>query len=345
MTEERGIFLRVGLLILGGFALVAGLVWFFAGNTLRHGLAFESYFSETVEGLAIGAPVKYRGVTVGTVTELGLVTAEYGTHNLPVELDQQTYRMVFIRFVVDPARIGLPAAQVSDPTTAVAFGLRVRLASQGITGVAYVEVDFADPKKYPALDVPWTPRDPYIPSMPSTLLELKNQAVEFLATLNRLDLDTLITSVTAVVTDVRATLEHGDLHLTLERSAELVRTLNDAARAADLPGLTADFRRTSDALRAVAQDRDLHRVLANAAVASDHLAAASARLAPLIAALQSAAGRIDSGTADLQQGVLPILRDAQAAAANLRDTSEELRRYPPQFLLAEPPPRPRELPK
>jgi ABC-type transporter Mla subunit MlaD len=276
---------------------------------------------------------------VGRVLETGLVTAEYGTHNLPVELDQQTYRLVFVRFAVDPVRIGLPAAQVSDPTTAVRLGLRVRLASQGITGLTYAELDFVDPERYPALDVPWTPRDPYIPSMPSTLLELKNQATDFLAKLNRMDLDTLSTSLNGLVADLRADIGRGDVHETLARSAELLRTLDDAVRAADLPGLTADLRQTSDALRAVAQDRDLHRVLANAAVVSDHLAAASARLAPLIAALQAAAGRIDSGTADLQQGLLPILRDAQAAAANLRDTSEELRRYPPAFLLANPPAR------
>jgi paraquat-inducible protein B len=342
MTEGRGVFLRVGLLIVGGWVLVAGMVWFFAGSRVSRGIEFETYFGESVEGLEVGAPVKYRGVTVGRVTETGLVTAEYGTHNLPVELDQQTYRLVYVRFMVDPVRIGLPAAQVSDPTTAVRLGLRVRLASQGITGLTYAELDFVDPERYPPLGVPWTPRDPYIPSMPSTLLELKNQATDFLAKLNRLDLDTLSTSLNGLLADLRANIGHGDVHETLARSAELLRTLDDAVRAADLPGLTADLRQTSDALRAVAQDRDLHRVLANAAVVSDHLAAASARLAPLIAALQETAGRIDSGVADVQQGVLPILRDAQAAAANLRDTSEELRRYPPQFLLATPPARAQE---
>jgi paraquat-inducible protein B len=215
VTEGRGVFLRVGLLIVGGWVLVAGLVWFFAGSRVSRGIEFETYFGESVEGLEVGAPVKYRGVTVGRVTETGLVTAEYGTHNLPVELDQQTYRLVFVRFVVDPARIGLPAAQVSDPTTAVGLGLRVRLASQGITGLTYAELDFVDPNKYPALDVPWTPRDPYIPSMPSTLLELKNQATEFLAKLNRLDLDTLSTSLNGLVADVRGDIAHGDVHVTL----------------------------------------------------------------------------------------------------------------------------------
>lgn len=342
MTEGRAAFLRVGLLVLGGWGLVVALVWFFAGTTFSHGLLFESYFSESVEGLEVGAAVKYRGVTVGRVTELGLVTAEYGSHSIPEELPQETYRLVFVRFMVDPARVGLPAAQLAEMATPVRLGLRVRLASQGFTGLAYLEVDFVDPKKYPALDVPWTPHDPYIPSMPSTLHELENQVTDFLAKLDRVDLDALTASFTGLATDLRTNLERGDVHLTLARSAELLRTLNDSVQAADLPGLTADLRRTSDALRAVAQDRDLRRVLANAAVASDHLAAASARLGPLLAAFQATAGRIDNGTADLQQDLLPILRDAQAAAANLRDTTEELRRYPPQFLLAEPPPRTQE---
>jgi len=342
MTEGRGAFLRVGLLVLGSVVLVIGLVWFFAGNTFSHGLLFESYFGESVEGMDVGASVKYRGVTVGKVTELGLVTAEYPNRSVPEELDLQTYRLVFVRFVVDPARIGLPPEQMSDTPAAVRLGLRVRLASQGITGLTYVEVDFVDPTKYPALDVPWTPRDPYIPSMPSTLLQVENDATQFLAKLNRVDIDKLIASLTGLVADLRTDLSSGDVHLTLARATDLLRLLNDSVSAADLPGLTADLRRTSDALRAVAQDRDLHRVLANAAVASDHLAAASARLGPLIAALQATAGRVDNGTADLQRELLPILRDAQAAAANLRDTTDELRRYPPQFLLAEPPPRAQE---
>jgi hypothetical protein len=40
VTAGRAVFLRVGLLILGGWALVAGLVWFFAGEKLSHGIEF-----------------------------------------------------------------------------------------------------------------------------------------------------------------------------------------------------------------------------------------------------------------------------------------------------------------
>ena len=88
MNEARGAFLRVGLLVLGGLALVIGLVWFFGGSTLSHGTLFETYFGESVQGLEVGAPVKYRGVTVGRVTDLGLVAAEYGTRAAPAQVDR-----------------------------------------------------------------------------------------------------------------------------------------------------------------------------------------------------------------------------------------------------------------
>ena len=42
MTEGRGVFLRVGLLIVGGWVLVAGLVWFFAGSRVSRGIEFET---------------------------------------------------------------------------------------------------------------------------------------------------------------------------------------------------------------------------------------------------------------------------------------------------------------
>jgi paraquat-inducible protein B len=334
MNQTRGAFLRVGLLVVGGLVLVIGLVWFFGGRDLSHGTLFESYFSESVQGLDVGSPVKYRGVTVGRVTELGLVTAEYTT-GVPAQIDRKTYRLVFVRFLVDKKRLG----QVPETEDAVRVGLRVRLASQGITGLSYLELDFADPKLYPAQDVPWAPKDPYIPSMPSTLQQVQDAATQVLAKLNRIDVDALSTSLTGLLKNVNASLETGDLHLTIARAAALMGSLNDTVKAADLPGLTADLRQTSSALRELAQDRDLHRTLANASVLSDRLAAASARLGPLITGLQATANRADNGITDLQVSLQPILRDAQATMANLRDTTAELRRYPAQILLSDPPPR------
>ena len=74
------------------------------------------------------------------------------------------------------------------------------------------------------------------------------------------------------------------------------------------------------------------------ALAADRLATAAAQLPALIASLQATAQRAGNGTADLEQGLVPLLRDMQATAQNLREMTESLRRYPAQ-VFGQPPPR------
>ena len=44
VMEARGVYLRVGLLILGGIALLIALIWFLAGGQIAHGTLFEIVF-------------------------------------------------------------------------------------------------------------------------------------------------------------------------------------------------------------------------------------------------------------------------------------------------------------
>ena len=69
------------------------------------------------------------------------------------------------------------------------LGLRTKLASQGITGITYLELDFVDPKLYKAMVVPWQPRDLYIPSMPSTISQVQSAAQALYAKVQNVDLD------------------------------------------------------------------------------------------------------------------------------------------------------------
>ena len=73
-------------------------------------------------------------------------------------------------------------------------------------------------------------------------------------------------------------------------------------------------------------------------MAADRLATAAARLPALIASVQATAQRAGNGTSDLEQGLVPLLRDMQATAQNLREMTESLRRYPAQ-VFGQPPPR------
>ncbi len=330
-----GASIRVGLLILVGIALTLGFVWFLGGWTVGHGALCESYFNESVQGLEVGAEVKYRGVTLGRVTEIGMVSAEYDTGQ-KLAVTRASYRQVFVRYQLDRASMG----QMPDTATMVNLGLRARLAALGITGLSYIELDFVDPARYPAESPPWKPKADFIPSMPSaSLSQVQDAAQQVLAKLNTVDFATLATSLTQLVQDLRGELSTGDVHATLGQTQELLRTLHDAVQAADLPGVSAEWRRTALAVRDTVQGEDMKRLLAGGAQSADRLARAAAQLPPLIAALQATAQRLDSGTADLQRALVPVLRDLQAAAQNLREVTEALRRAPAQVLLGQPPPR------
>lgn len=331
--EGSGIYLRVGLLILVGIVLLVAVIWFLGGAQISHGVLFESYFRESVQGLEVGTTVKYRGVTVGRVTDIGLVSTEYG-QGQPVDIERQTYRLVFVRYVIDPGKFG----RMPDTEMAAKSGLRARLASQGLTGLTYIELDFVDPLQYPAETVPWTPKDSYIPSMPSTLSQVQDAAQQVLAKLNRIDIDKLSEQLTGLLADLRTELATGDVHTTLADADALLRTTREAVQAADLPALTADAKRTSRSVRDVLAGQDAQRLVANASRAAEQLAIVAARLPPFLAALQVTAQHAGNGAADVEQGLIPLLRDMQATAQNLREMTESLRRYPAQVLGGQPPP-------
>jgi paraquat-inducible protein B len=64
----------IGGFVLGAVALaVAGLVVVGGGKFFQHRQYWEAYFDESIKGLAVGAPVTFRGVKVGSVTDIRVV--------------------------------------------------------------------------------------------------------------------------------------------------------------------------------------------------------------------------------------------------------------------------------
>jgi len=328
--SNKAAFLRVGVLLVIGVVAMVGMVLFLTASQVSGGRHFESYFHESVEGLDVGAAVKYRGVTLGQVTEIGLVSAIYPSAVPPdpkADPNQRSYQMVVVRYTIDQKKAG----GVPDPSHGADLGLRARLASQGITGLAYLELDFVNPVQFPAETVPWKPRDEQVASMPSTITQVQDAGQALLAKLQAVDLQKLSTSAQTVMDDLHEEITAGDAHATLAEARALLTELRASVAAADLPGLTADLKATSAATRGLVQGKPT-RDMINAATD------AAKRLPPLIDTLQRAVARADDGVSDLQRQLDPLLRDARAIAANLRQTSETLRRDPASVLLGAPPP-------
>ncbi|MGO9203660.1 MAG: MlaD family protein [Limisphaerales bacterium] len=283
---------RIGLFVLAGAALFVGAL-FAIGLQAYFGRrdTFETYVTGKAENLSLGALVKLRGVTIGKVSAIEFIGAEYPRY-------QQRY--VLIQFEVPRGTVwSAETNRVQELLdTEAAQGLRARVQAQGFIGASILALEYVDPALYPVEPVPWTPKHYYIPSAPSQfnrvmaslektlhhaqnldLADLSDRVKKLIDAANRLagnaneiDFKRLGTNVVSLIVDFR------------ETARGLQRTLADAQGAingADLPGVSQDARAllaklssTATALQGLlagADMADLNSSLANVRAATDEL--------------------------------------------------------------------------
>src|SRR5271154_4824922 len=185
----------VGGFVLGGLALALGAVVVLgSGHFFKEQHLFALYFSSDVNGLKVGAPVKFRGVMIGSVTAVLLSVGaqaekEAEEYRIPVIIDLETKRLVRHRAVAnfdDPARI----------TAAVKRGLRAQLNVESLlTGLLYVDLDFhpdMPAKYYMGADSPY----PEIPTVPTKLEQVQTTISDALAQFDKINFQELVSSLT-----------------------------------------------------------------------------------------------------------------------------------------------------
>lgn len=332
----RPLYFRVGLAILVGIGVIVGAALFVGSDRIGDsGLISETYFRESVAGLSVGSPVLYRGVTLGTVTDIRLVSAVYPVAQRGL-LEGAAFQLVMVRFAIDPSLIGPPMGV--DTSAAVEAGLRVRMVSQGITGVVNLELDFVDPSRYPLPVVPWEPQHPLVPSVPSTFSALSAAAERLAAELSGADLAAILVEATGLLRDMRTLLTAGEGYVALVETADLLRSLRGTSEVLgpELVQLVAEMRGVAAGLRA-ATGPELTRTVREAGQAAGAAREALAGLPAVLASADALIRRLDGLSAEADRDLAPLLRDARVAVSNLRAATETLRQYPGQVLFGGPP--------
>src|SRR5262245_37825014 len=185
--EEGKRYFRLGLFVVVTVAALAAVLFLLGGRKLfQPTFTFETYFNESVAGLELGAPVRFRGVPLGQVTEILTSAAAYESE-LPIGKRRE--------YIVVRAKVNLSAQEAEqmerDADQLVKRGLRAQTQLAGITGQQYLALDLLDAAKYPPLEVPWTPKYTYVPSAASLTGEIISHAQTFLANLNEADIKAL----------------------------------------------------------------------------------------------------------------------------------------------------------
>jgi len=87
----------IGLFVVGALVLlIIGIVVFGSGVLFKRTNKFVLYFDGSVKGLSVGAPVMFRGVSIGTIRDISLIyDSKAGTIMLPVivEIEEGVLRV------------------------------------------------------------------------------------------------------------------------------------------------------------------------------------------------------------------------------------------------------------
>jgi paraquat-inducible protein B len=332
MPAGRTLYIRVGVLALAGAVLAIGFVVFlFGGSGLKASQVFETYVEESVQGLDVGAPVRYRGVAVGRVTQIGLVSAEYRRPDTVAY--GQGFQLVFIRFGVDQALIGETPSLID----AVRLGLRARIRAQGITGVNYVELDFVNPERFPVPTLAWQPRNPVLPAIPSTVAQVTNAAEQMVQRLTGLPLEQMALDLSGLLTNLNRQTGEGDFAVTLREVARTMTLVRSAMEDADIAGALAELRAAAADARGLLTGPEMRGAVANTSAAAAELRRSAQRLPGAVEGMERTMRAARETTIDVQAELLPILIDLRAATASLRATADQLRASPSQALFGAPP--------
>src|SRR5262249_20628456 len=157
--------------------------------------------------LAVGAPVDFLGVELGTVTALHL-QYDAGRKRFPVEVTAHIYplRLGSVRdAMVGGAARGDRAAHVRLLQTLVARGLRAQMRTANLlTGQQYVALDFI-PKAAPAA-LAVDDGVAVVPTVPGTLSDLQPQLAEIVAKINKVPFDQIGRDLQTTLAQTRESL-------------------------------------------------------------------------------------------------------------------------------------------
>jgi paraquat-inducible protein B len=322
----------IGAFVVGAVVLVViAVVVFGSGRLFRQTRDFVLYFDNSVNGLRIGAPVKIKGVEVGSVKDIRLLLEKGKQAKIPViieiDLKKFTARGATVAAETAVYRGALQQAIVDR-------GLRGQLEMESlVTGLLFVALDF-----FPGtpINLVQGPNEHYqypeIPTIPTTLEQAKDAVTQIINKLDEIDFKALTASLESTVNGINRTVNSPELEATIRslqktmpKIDEAVVSIRDLAVALNdnSKNLAANLEQTSIDARASMKQAD--KALEQA---TDTLKSAQAA----VANIQTLSDPDSPVIYELGKS----LKEVSAAARSLRSLSDYLERNPKALIFGKP---------
>ena len=233
------------------------------------------HFRQSVHGLVVGAPVDFRGVTVGEVAGIGLEWDSERAEIRPmVEINVYPQRIAS-RIRKRNTQFEDDAVRAKTLQRLVDHGLRAQLKTGNlITGQLYVTLDFFPNEPKARIDLAKTPLE--IPTASGGFTELQSSVENVVRKIEKLPLDEIGADLKNIVKTLDATLRNVSAlveRVDTEIAPELRQTLEsargalgrvqgalseDAPLQGDLHGTLRDVARAAEAIRNLADYLERH---------------------------------------------------------------------------------------
>lgn len=213
----------IGAFVVGAVALaVVSVLIFGSGQLFKHTSEYVCFFPGTVDGLNVGAPVRMKGVEIGSVADIRLRLPE---QKAPLFTTQGIRIPVIIR--IDTDRVAAAGGQTPrNLNDLIERGMRAQLSAQSlVTGLLFVQLDF-HPETPATFILPRESEMREIPTLPTTIEQVRSAAENLFRRLEKVHVEELVESLTRTVDAIRDVTTAPELKNAVRALPATVENLN-----------------------------------------------------------------------------------------------------------------------
>ena len=306
----------VGLFVSAGVVIITmTIIWLGMSNFLQKGQHFAVYFDESVQGLNVESPVKYRGVSIGRVEQIRVAA---DSHLIEVVLEM-------------------------SPDFHFQENVYAQLKVVGITGNMFIELDRlpeGTPPSPPDLKFPTEYR--VIPSRSSEIKQLFKSIDEIVQKLKKIDPFEISLLFKKTLEDLDQAIVGADVPEVARRARSSFTQLNQEIARADIGTTFIRFKQLVDRLDHTVAEMDLTGLSNEAATTmralrlEAHTLSREAR--PLLRDTSAAVNSVGEGVSVVNQQMIEISRELERTTRKLNLLLDRINDQPSQLIFGDPPP-------
>ena len=301
----------IGVFVTGAIILaIAGILIFGGGKFFKETKEFVLFFQGSVQGLNKGAPVAFKGVRIGSVTDVRILFDNRDLSlQIPVFIEIEPDRLTKTQGAIDLTKVVEDTKDKTILAYLVEKGLRAQLDMQSlVTGQLFVNLDFfpGRPARYVNIDTGY----PEVPTIPSSLENLSR-------TVEQLPISELASKANRVLRAIERWLNSPELQEIVASTDQTMKHVASISEKVDdqIKPLLSGIDRTVTEAQGLVHDIRVHV----SPVATD-VRELAGETRKLVGGINSRLGEITSGLERTLKAAELALKKAESALGGIEDT-------------------------